>query len=127
MSSQCFVRDPSTHVTGMYVMKGRAADEHRLAQFSDPAPLLDGVAAGLKRLGQPTSVRPCVQMPGSQLHPDKEGDSRDDEKAAEERATGDVKGASSDADNSSPSGGASCSMSAMGRFEALCEVGRLAT
>ena len=51
-----------------------------------------------------TAARP--QMPGSQLHPDQEGDSRDDEKAAEERATGSVKGASSDADNSSPSGGA---------------------
>ena len=44
-------------------------------------------------------------MPGSQLHPDQEGDSRDDEKAAEERATGSIKGASSDADNSSPTGG----------------------
>ena len=43
-------------------------------------------------------------MPGSQLHPDEEGDSRDDEKAAEERATGPIKGASSDADNSSPHG-----------------------
>ena len=45
-------------------------------------------------------------MPGSQLHPDQEGDSRDDEKAAEERATGSLRGASSDADNSSPGGGA---------------------
>ncbi len=60
----------------------------------------------LGRVGQTQALPAAAQMPGSQLHPDQEGDSRDDEKAAEERATGSLKGASSDADNSSPGGGA---------------------